>query len=278
MIDTAGFEFDYGLGAGASSYDPLEAHDDDADELEDGAEEWCPDAPSAIAPVRKPIAHEEDLAPASERIATLFERFQTRRRVLVGILRYTQERRSALDLRAEVDRLQEHDFSVYSAVNYSMLLHKAGALAKVEEDGTPFEDKLVRDPEIVEVDGERFYRPLGYRKVFWEITEDGRSALQNEESPDRVRKLLEDDSRYLPIYQRILEAGLVRDGASMPELNALVNDDPLVQNPRYYASRFLNRLEQCDAMVWEGAWKTTAIGEAAIERAGALCAAVQEGE
>ena len=52
----------------------------------------------------------------------------------------------------------------------------------------------------------------------------------------------------------------------MPEIAKRVDKDPLVQNPRYYGNNFVNKLEKCDAVVWEDCWKTTEVGRAGLER------------
>ncbi|MCR5583788.1 MAG: hypothetical protein K6F70_09335 [Eggerthellaceae bacterium] len=277
MQDETAYRFDYGLER-QSEYDPFDAPDDFTDDAEAEVDGALPPAPTR--PVGKISIPDRANAAKDpqERIADLFERFATRRRVLLGILKFVRERRSAADVRGEVDRLQEYDYSVYVSANLCLLLEEAGAIVKVEEDGTPFSAKMARAPEVVVIDDAKYYKPLGYRPVFWELTDDGAAVLEAESSADRVGHLFDEESRYVPVYQRILLAGMEPEGIAMAKLNAMLMDDPLLQNPRYYASRFLQRLERCDAMVWEGAWKTTEVGKAAVEKVASASTAAKEGE
>lgn len=277
MQDETAYRFDYGLER-QSEYDPFDAPDDFTDDAESEVDGALPPAPSRpVGRITVPDRANASKEPG-ERIADLFDRFATRRRVLLGVLRFLKERRSAADVRAEVDRLQEYDYSVYDSANYCLLLEEAGAIVKVEEDGTPFAAQVERTPEIVVIDDVKYYKPLGYRPVFWDLTEAGLVALEAESSDDRVGQLFSEEARYVSIYQRILLAGMEPGGVAMAELNSMFVNDPLLQSPRYYASRFLQRLERCDAMVWEGTWKTTEVGVAAIDKAASAALTLEEGE
>ena len=50
---------------------------------------------------------------------------------------------------------------------------------------------------------------------------------------------------------------MCEDGKTVKEINAQVDDDPLVQKPRLYAPHFIDKLEKCDALEWADSWKTT---------------------
>jgi SOS-response transcriptional repressor LexA len=52
----------------------------------------------------------------------------------------------------EVERLQENNFSVYTAASLCALLEKAGAIRRVTEKGTEYSQVKV-EPTVVEVDG-----------------------------------------------------------------------------------------------------------------------------
>ena len=59
---------------------------------------------------------------------------------------------------------------------------------------------------------------------------------------------------------RILQAADCQEGATTPQLNELVDWDPLLKSPRLYTAHFTELLERCEALCWEGVWKTTDIG------------------
>ena len=57
-----------------------------------------------------------------------------------------------------------------------------------------------------------------------------------------------------------------------------MDNDPLVQEPRLYASSFVRNLEKCNALCWEDDWKTTEIGAQGLEAIAALSEAETEAE
>lgn len=213
--------------------------------------------------------------PASERIGELFEKFNPRRRVLAGILRFLDTPQSAADLDAKVEELQQHDFSVYTGANYTTLLEEAGAIEKTNEDGVPFSEVPEQEPQVVTVNGAEFLKPAPWREAFWLATDDARAYLAQDDPLARFRELISSDARYLSIYLRILEAADREDGVSTPELNELVDNDPLLENPRLFTAHFTELLERCEALRWDGTWKTTEVGrtllDGTIDRSGHIC-------
>ena len=43
-------------------------------------------------------------------------------------------------------------------------------------------------------------------------------------------------------------------------MDAAIKDDPLLEKPRYYATRFVSNLEAVDALSWEPGWHITEAG------------------
>lgn len=241
-------------------YDPLEDFEDVEEDESQGQVGPHTDAQSRVVYQPKP-----DNRTPEERIADLFESLAPRRRVLLGILMYLQEQHRTDALQEEVERLQTYDKSVYNGYDFSVLLEEAGAIVKVEEDGSPFDETLEQAPDIVEIDGVRFYKPTDGKQVFWLITDAGRAYLEQDNPFGRLSELLDAEQQYLPIYKRLLEACNTDKGALRATLEGLVNGDPLVQNPPRYCSFFTKRLEDAGAIVWEGSWKTTDAGRRGLE-------------
>ena len=136
-------EFDFEIADQEWQYDPLaDAEDQEGSEQEEDPGDFTGKPIESLAgrpedqTTKKDAKFEE---PASQRIEELFEKLSARRRVLSGILRFLEAPKSAAELNGEVERLQKHDFSVYTAANYAELLEEAGAIIKVDENGTPFE-------------------------------------------------------------------------------------------------------------------------------------------
>lgn len=251
-------KFDLTLDAGYDDFDPLE--DTGEDEDEEGAEHTAvsaaTDAPGEVA--QAPAA---DARTPQERIDDLFKSMAPRRKVLLGILACVSEgRKPVAEVNAEVDRLQEDNFSVYSAANLCTLLEKAGAIERVTADGQPA-DEVSTEPKTVVVDGVEYLEAAEPVEIFWQITDAGREKLASDNPVDRLHELLAKDEQYAVIYKRILALCAAEGGASTPSINSAVDDDPIVQKPRLYAPHFVDLLEKCDALEWRKAWYTTEIGQ-----------------
>ena len=246
------FDFDF---EPDEEYDPLDDAGHGADgerEAEDGAEGGAP-APQA------------DGRPASERTAELFKRMARQRRLLVEILRFCDRPHDLASIGEHVGGLREKHRSVFGLDNVCGQLEKAGALACVLEDGSPYVYDEDAEPQIEVVDGVERIKPATPPVVHWVATDAGREALASYDPAARLVELLRGDAAYLPIYERVLALCSEDGGATMPVLGKAVDGDPLVQSPRFYAAHFVNNLEACDAVSWEPNWVTTEIGLRGLE-------------
>lgn len=243
-------------------YDPLADLDLDEDGFDDAAGQQGPlaDPQTALASARR-----RDDRPAVERIDELFEALSSRRRVLLGILAYLDEPRRSDALIEQVEELQEHDRAVYTGLDYAELLAEAGAVRRAAEDGSAFDEEAEQPPDVVEVDGARFYKPVDGKQVFWVVTDEGRAYLASDDPFGRLGALAAEEPVYRPVYRRVLAACTEEGGRTVAALEALVNDDPLVQKPRRFCSYFVKRLEDCGALSWQGRWRTTELGARALE-------------
>lgn len=246
------FDFDF---EPDEEYDPL----DDAGYGADGERGTESDAEGG-APVPQ-----VDERPASERTAELFKRMARQRRLLVEILRFCDRPRDLASIGGHVEGLQEKHRSVFGLDNVCGQLEKAGALACVLEDGSPYVYDEDAEPQIEVVDGVERIKPATPPVVHWVATDAGREALASYDPAARLVELLRGDATYLPIYERVLALCSEEGGATMPALGKAVDGDPLVQSPRFYAAHFVNNLEACDAVSWEPNWVTTEIGLRGLE-------------
>ena len=243
-------------------FDPLEDTGADEDEVAEGDDEaaisYAPDTNE-----EQQAAHAATRTP-EERIDDLFASMAPRRKVLLGILAFVETPQTVNDVNAHVDKLQEDNFSVYSAANLCSLLERAGAIERVTADGTPA-DEVEVEPKTVVVDGVEYLEAAEPVEVFWRITEAGQAKLDSDKPIDRLRALLDEDAHYAVIYKRILTLCAADGGATTPTINGKVDNDPLVQKPRLYAPHFVDKLEKCDALEWRKAWYTTEIGKQGLE-------------
>ena len=272
MAKESAEEFDFEIADQEWQYDPLaDVEDQEGSEQEEDPGDFTGKPIESLAGRTEAQAPKKDARPekpAAQRIEELFEKLNARRRVLSGILRFLEVPKSAAELNGEVERLQKHDFSVYTAANYAELLEEAGAIIKVDENGTPFADSPEQVPDIVTVDGADFLKPAPWREVYWLTTEPARARLAQNDPETRFRELMERDAQYKTIYVRILQAADCQEGATTPQLNELVDWDPLLKSPRLYTAHFTELLERCEALCWESVWKTTDIGRTLLAERG----------
>ena len=81
----------------------------------------------------------------------------------------------------------------------------------------------------------------------------------------RTEQLFEEEDAYLPIFKRILTLCSAAGGASAKQIAKACDTDPLLQNPRYYSSRFVEKLNKSDALTWAGkTWELTQTGREAL--------------
>jgi hypothetical protein len=250
-----GFDFD-------DEFDPL--GDTDPDPTDEDYEEsvdyvGTPELVLELTRQQPASVKATDTPLAEVRIADLFASMVPRRKVLLGILGFCQTPQPVAAVGAEVDRLQENDFSVYRAANLCALLEKAGAIRRVTEDGDDLTQVKV-EPRVVEVDGIEYLEPGTPPEACWLDTDEGRAALAADKPLERLTELFAADAQYLPIYKRVLMLCAQEGGQTVKDLGTAVDSDPLVQKPRLYAPRFIDRLEKCDAVTWAKTWVTTDIG------------------
>lgn len=257
-----------------SAYSPLDDFED-ASDVEETDGQLGPINSLNRPAYRQPVA---DNRPAPERIASLFERLESRKRVLRGILEYLDTPKRSDALQEKVVELQAHDYSVYDGYSYSNLLYEAGAINKVMEDGSEIPEDYEQAPDIVEIDGVEYYKPTDGVMVFWVTTQDARDFLAKDNPEERMQELLHDQAIYARIYKRVLDAATSPDGASAQIMADLVDNDPLCESPRRWSAFFTKRLEDCEALVWQGAWKITPIGKKAQEVLNEIILDVEKGE
>ncbi len=225
------------------------------EDIVDGAE----GTESAVEPwkVSTPKKPEPD---AATRIATLFAEMQYRRRVLKGALMYCGTPSTSAEINAFIDEAQRYNRSVYTSANLATLLLGAGALARVDEDGNPYEDGS-NEPELVEIEGAKFWRVTEPPAALWVITEAGAAFLAADPSETELRETLASEPQYRDIYTRVLSLCDAEGGAATPVLADAVDNDPALVSPRMYVQYFIDRLEKAGALDWRDAWMTTGFGK-----------------
>lgn len=111
------------------------------------------------------------------------------------------------------------------------------------------------------------------RPGLWVATPEGLEVVDEQDDAGEIRKLLAAEPQYLDIYHQILDFCTMDGGRSAKEIDRLVNDSPLLEEPRRYSGYFVGRLERKGALEWRCGWCTTQVGRDMI--AEALAAATQ---
>lgn len=207
-----------------------------------------------------------DARPASMRIAALFEEMAACRKILLGIMRFLRSPKSVSELREKVDELKEFNYSVYAAADFSRLLEAAGALQKVDGEGNPLDMASAQEPEIILVDGAEFYKPAPKRQVYWLLTKEGDEYLENDRPMDRMRRLFDAERESLPVFAEVLRLCDCESGCSIDQLSKKIDENPVAKADKRKASYYVERLEKCNGLEWEGSWKTTEFGKAGLEQ------------
>ncbi|ACV21674.1 Uncharacterised protein [Slackia heliotrinireducens] len=103
----------------------------------------------------------------------------------------------------------------------------------------------------------------------WKATEAGLEAVDSMDDLDGTKELLGKEPKYLDIYHQILDYCQDEYGRSSKEIDKLVNDSPLLEEPRRYSGYFVSRLEKQGALEWRNGWFVTEVGKKIIEEAAA---------
>ena len=234
----------------------------------EGRTEFLPPDPDRVPqmPAVDQATPEYAARPAEERIRELFNNMNPHRRVLYGALRALREPVGNDQVGSVIDALRAHKFSVYSTSNICTMLETAGAVRRVLEDGTPYED-FKPEPKIVVEDGVEYWQAVPAPMPYWQITEAGQAQLDSYHPIEKLEATFAEEAEYLTLYKRVLTLCTADEGVSMKQMSAAVDSDPLVATePRnYFVQHFVEALERGEAVAWNGkAWKITEVGRQAL--------------
>lgn len=215
-----------------------------------------------IIPTETPVFDKpQPDAPASERIADLLGKMGPLRDDLLRIVRLCEQMRSVDEANGYIDKLKENNHSVYSPATLCSLLERAGALSRVNAEGQPVSQNPAEPLVVKDEDGEEYLQAAEQEPSFWLATPEGLEAAASDKPAERLKALLEESGEYRPIYLRVLSLCAAEEkGASLASLSTAVDADPLLQNPRRAVTYFVDKLKDCSALVWTGAWSISETG------------------
>ena len=145
----------------------------------------------------------------------------------------------------------------------SNVFTQGGVLIPIDEEKVQHES-LVEDGQELTLD----YLEIEETKPgFWVATAAGLDAVAALDDFGSTVELLQKEPRYLDIYHQILDfCAQEKLGRSSKEIDILVNDSPLLQEPRRYSGYFVSRLERQGALEWHSGWCITDAGKAVLEK------------
>lgn len=243
-------------------YDPLSeadfaegVEDIDREAHQNEVVEFAPHIGSP-APDDFPVEKEDD-RPAAVRIEALFEQMKHRRSIMIEILDMCRQPQNATDVFNRVDEAQSCNISVFDGAALCNLLTRTGALTRTEP--------IPQAPIEVEEAGDKYLEPAPFVTVQYQTTPEGVAFMEADKPLESIKEMIEREPQYKPIFLRILVACLDEKGKSAKELGELVDNDPLLQEPRRWAAYFFESLKECGALTWNKTWITTEAGKLCIE-------------
>lgn len=135
--------------------------------------------------------------------------------------------------------------------------NEGGVLESVNEAPVQHES-LIEDGQEVTLD---YLEITETRPGWWVATPAGLAAVHALDDLGATRELLTKEPEYLDIYHQILDFCAQEEfGRSAKEIDNLVNNSPLLQEPRRYSGYFVSRLERQGALEWRSGWCITDTG------------------
>lgn len=248
-------------------FDPLADFGPDEDDDTQGAD-YMPPIPDAELSRMPEII---PLTPA-ESIGKLVIGIPGQRFRLLHAVDFCNEPHTLEEIVADLDAAFPRDVSVYSAAQIVQLLEEAGALEAEEpasEEGAdpsgehPTPDALLDGNESSDDEGS-FLTVVPAAPRLYTATEAGRKAVEESCGEHVVYGALTEEERYLPLYRTILEMVSEPGGCPTKELDAVIDIDPLCEEPRRFCGYFLGRLESTGAIMWRDTWVATDLGKTAL--------------
>ena len=245
--------------------------EDEFDPLADGAfedlEDEEPDndysAPVIPDAERSVIPEMVDL-PASERIENLLKGIPGQQfRILSAVRACGEEPRPLAEIIEFVDDEFPRETSVYSTGRLVQLLERAGAIECAREEPASPACKTASSPDADEAPGGGAQVQRN-APALYSATRAGLEALAARTGMAQMEEFLQEEPRYIPVYKRILTMCTVEEGRLVQEVNAVVNKDPVCEDPRRYSTYFLRRLEGVGAIRYSDAWRTTDYGKRSL--------------
>ena len=221
----------------------------------------------------KSVFDKDRFANAQDAIEELLHRNPGRKPVFLQIIEFCCDERTSEEVAQLVEQAQAENRSVYTPQSLCTILERAGALvSRTEEPEAPETPEEQGDLAAEQdCDGEAdACEAAAHPMTYWASTDEGLTVLAAHREGSALEELLASDTEsvYLPVYERVL-AFCAQEPRTKPQIDAIVDDDPLVQKPRRYSNHFIELLENREALSWhDGGWNATDLGRRYLEKHG----------
>lgn len=242
-----------------TEFDPL-ADDVLAEDEDEGLVDMPVMAEMPAHACKPSVFSKERFASAHEAIEELFKRNPGRKPVFLDIIEFCTEPRTTTEVAEVVAKAQEHNRSVYTPMTLCSILERSGALvSEIPETAD----------EVVEENGVEYLEVKEAPDATWTSTDAALEVLADHREGGGLRSLIRtEEPQYRTVYERLLRF-CAEEPRTKPAIDALIDDDPLVQNPRRYSNHFIELLESREALVWQQGWVTTELGRRYLDELGA---------
>ncbi len=214
--------------------------------------------------IRISIEVEAPVYTPAEKIQNLVKGIPGRKNLLMGIMEFCREGKTPQEVDEETARLQESDYSLYSAVSLRELLEEAEALVyllpesddptaegsapSAEDAGAAASGPVEPEEEFLEVT----VQPSG----LWTTTQHGIAYLENNNPLGELMALLAEDAQTEAVCLEILRF-CAEDGRSKPALDELVSRITASSGGVRHSLFYITKLEDSGALVWKNCWVTS---------------------
>ena len=187
--------------------------------------------------------------PAAERIAKLFAEMIRQKALLVAVIDFCRDERTAAQIDEMLAPLQEFRRSVYTPSTIRRLLERAGALDYFSHDEAP-EEQVDENGNLVVPE-----KP----DPTWLSTADGLEYIEAQDPFSELVRAIEPYAEHIEVFRRILEA-CNEEGTSISAIERGVAELGILAGGKLQAGFFVGKLEDFEAIEWRGSWITTELG------------------
>ncbi len=244
-----------------------------------------PDADKSVVPEAVEL-------PPAERIDKLVAGIPGQKFRILSAIKICDEPKTLEVAADELEEAYPQGTSVYDAIRIIELLHDAGALVCVDEEGNEIDldavaeeadeapaadagaavaavadaaeeaaeearvDAISLDELDVEYDEVEKEAP-----VFYLATEAGKDAVERMWSASAAFDVVNNEPQYLSVWKKVLQMCSEEGGATKKAVADALDAHPILQEPRRWCQYFLEKLKNVNALEFDTAWVITDIGK-----------------